>query len=94
MPVVIKEALAMEVPVVGSREVGLPEMIAPEWGRLVPPAEPEALAAAIRELLSMPAEQRRQMGQAGRAWVTEHCDVASETARLASLIAGRELDRS
>jgi glycosyltransferase involved in cell wall biosynthesis len=90
MPVVVKEALAMEVPVVGSREVGLPEMIAPEWGMLVPPADPEALAGAIRDLLSVPAEQRRQMGQAGREWVMEHCDVSTETARLASLIAGTE----
>src|SRR5438270_8932554 len=32
MPVVVKEALAMEVPVVGFDEVGMPEMVEPGWG--------------------------------------------------------------
>src|SRR3712207_2725959 len=34
-PVVVKEALAMEVPVVASDAVGLPEIVRPEFGRLV-----------------------------------------------------------
>jgi glycosyltransferase involved in cell wall biosynthesis len=87
MPVIAKEALAMEVPVVASDEVGLPEVIRPEWGRLVPPGDPPALAKALSELLALPAERRATMGVAGRAHVLDACDVHKETARLAELIA-------
>jgi glycosyltransferase involved in cell wall biosynthesis len=91
MPVVVKEALAMEVPVVGTAEVGLPEVVSDGWGRLVPPRDSGALADAIRELLELAPEERAAMGRAGRAFVLEHCDVRRETARLVELIeeAGR-----
>jgi glycosyltransferase involved in cell wall biosynthesis len=87
MPVVVKEALAMEVPVVASDEVGLPEVVRPEWGRLVPPGDPRALADAIDELLALPAERRAEMGRAGRAFVVERCSVRGEAQRLAAMIA-------
>lgn len=87
MPVVVKEALAMEVPVVASDEVGLPELVRPRWGRLHPPGEPAALAAALHELLALDAAARAAMGRAGRAFVSEHCHVDREAARLAGLIA-------
>jgi glycosyltransferase involved in cell wall biosynthesis len=86
MPVVVKEAMAMEVPVVASDEVGLPELVRPEWGRLVPPGDPQALADAIAELLALPSERRAEMGAAGRRHVLAHCDLATETAKLAALI--------
>ena len=89
MPVVVKEACAMEVPVVASNEVGLPELVRPEWGRLVAPAEPHELAAAIAGLLALPYEVRVKMGRAGRAHVLSHCAVDRETAKLAALIEGR-----
>ena len=85
-PVVVKEALAMGVPVVASDEVGLPEVVAPGWGRLVPPGSPPELAAAIVELLALPGDERAAMGAAGRAFVLEHCDVRREADRLAELI--------
>jgi glycosyltransferase involved in cell wall biosynthesis len=87
MPVVVKEALAMEVPVVATDEVGLPELVRPEWGRLVPPGDPEALAAAIRELLALTVEERAAMGRAGRAHVLEMASVRRETEKLAELFA-------
>jgi len=88
MPVVVKEALAMEVPVVASDEVGLPELVNEEWGRLVPPGDPVALAGAIEEVLSLPLEERIRMGRTGREWVLAACSLERETARLAALIAG------
>lgn len=88
MPVVVKEALAMEVPVVASEEVGLPELVRPPWGRLHAPGEPAALAAALQELVSLDADARATMGRAGRAFVSERCHVDREAQRLAGLIAG------
>jgi|GEM_PF-431470 len=86
MPVVVKEALALEIPVVASDEVGLPELVRPEWGRLVPPADPERLAEAIAALLDLPPEERVRMGRAGRSHVIAHCSVELETAKLVRLI--------
>jgi glycosyltransferase involved in cell wall biosynthesis len=86
MPVAVKEALAMEVPVVATDEVGLPEVVRPEWGALVPPREPAALAAALRAELARPAEERAARGAAGREFVLERCDVHAEARKLAGLI--------
>ena len=86
MPVVVKEALALEVPVVVTDEVGLPELVRPGWGALVPPHDPPALAAALQAMLERPTAERAAMGKAGREFVLEHCNVDTETARLAALI--------
>jgi colanic acid/amylovoran biosynthesis glycosyltransferase len=69
LPVVIWEALALELPVVGSDLAGLPEVIRPPWGTLVPPGDSAALAEAIAALLDLPVEERRRRGRAGRAWL-------------------------
>ncbi|MFL5912708.1 MAG: glycosyltransferase [Gaiellaceae bacterium] len=91
IPVVVREALAMELPVVASHVAGLPEVIRPEWGRLVPPGDPAALAAAIDELLSLPTDERAEMGRAGRRHVIETADPDREAERLAALIEGTPL---
>jgi glycosyltransferase involved in cell wall biosynthesis len=56
------------------------------WGRLVPPGDVSALAVAIDELLSLPAEERARMGAAGREFVSRECDVHREAERLDELI--------
>jgi colanic acid/amylovoran biosynthesis glycosyltransferase len=86
MPVVVKEALALETPVVATEEVGLPELVRPAWGRLVAPRQPAELAAALAEVLALPLEERMALGRAGRAHVETHCNVDRETAKLASLL--------
>lgn len=83
MPVVAKEALAMEVPVVASDLAGLPELVRPGHGLLVAPGDARALAQAITALLARP--DREAMGRAGRAHVERHADVRSQTARLVEL---------
>ena len=88
MPVVVKEAMAMELMVVATDEVGLPECVREPWGRLVAPGDPDALRAALEDVLALSAQEREAAGAAGRAWVLEHADVHRETARLAELIAG------
>ena len=88
MPVVVKEALAMEIIVAGTDEVGLPEMIRPEWGRLVPPRDAKRLAGALGGLLALDSGTRAAMGAAGRAFVLERCNVDREAAKLVDLIDG------
>jgi glycosyltransferase involved in cell wall biosynthesis len=92
MPVAVKEAMAMELPVVASDEVGLPELVRPEFGRLVPPGDPHALADALAELLALEPAERAAMGRAARLHVLEHCDPNRETAKLAALIEAAPID--
>lgn len=74
-PFVLLEALAMGRPVVATRVNGVPELIEDhKTGLLVPPRDPQALAAAIREVLSDPAAALR-MGAAGRVVVQERFTV-------------------
>jgi glycosyltransferase involved in cell wall biosynthesis len=86
MPVVVKEALAMEIPVVVTDEVGLPEIVRDGWGRLVPPRDAAALADALEELLALDASERAAMGRAGRAFVLEQANLERETEKLIGLI--------
>lgn len=86
MPVVVKEALAMELPVVCSDEVGLPELVRDEWGRLVPPADPPALARALGEMLGLDASEREAMGRRGREFVSGFASTDREAQKLAGLI--------
>lgn len=86
MPVAVKEAMAMELPVVASDALGLPELVDDSCGRLVPPGDPAALAGAIAELLSLPEDDRLAMGRTARARVTALCDVDAEARKLSGLI--------
>lgn len=66
LPGVLRESLAMGVPVVATRVSGSPEVVADgENGLLVPPNDAAALAEAILKLLADPG-LRQRMGEAGR----------------------------
>ncbi len=77
----VLDAMALGIPVVASRAGGIPEAVADGVnGRLVPPADPEALAAGIIELLT-DAEKAERYGQAGRERVLREFSVGSMVAR-------------
>jgi glycosyltransferase involved in cell wall biosynthesis len=60
------EAMCHGLPVVGTRAGGIPDKVVDgETGRLVPPGDPDALAAALQPLLASPA-RRIEMGERGR----------------------------
>lgn len=68
----IVEAMMSGLPVVATKVGGVPEIA--DEGRasiLVPPRDPQSLAAAISRLLTDD-ERRRQMGQVGRAHALAH----------------------
>lgn len=86
MPVVVKEAMAMEVLIVASDEVGLPECVLKPWGRLAAPGDAGALAAALTAALACPTGERAQAGSLARDWVGVHANVDIETARMSAVI--------
>ena len=63
------EALSCGVPVVAYRVGGIPDVVVPKVGRLVPPFDVQALGAATADILSDPSA-RETMGRAARAHVT------------------------
>jgi glycosyltransferase involved in cell wall biosynthesis len=93
LPTVIAEAMAAGLPIVATTVGGIPEMVRHgEAALLVPPADPEALAAAVLRLLANP-RQAAAMGRAGRRLVAERFDIRTQARALAddyrALAAGR-----
>jgi glycosyltransferase involved in cell wall biosynthesis len=90
MSQVIPQALAVGTPVVGSTVGGTPELIRDgETGRLVPPADAPALAAAILDLIADPA-RARALARRGQAIVlAQHSMDATMTRTLAVYEAAR-----
>jgi glycosyltransferase involved in cell wall biosynthesis len=68
----VLEASATGIPVITTLSTGSRDAVVPEvTGLLIPPGYPEALREAILKLMRDP-ERSLRMGQAARAWVTEH----------------------
>jgi colanic acid/amylovoran biosynthesis glycosyltransferase len=79
LPNVVLEAMASAVPVIGSEIAGITEAV--EHGRtglLVPPADPTAIAAAVRRLLGDPATRNR-MGGAARLAATNRFSAIAQS---------------
>ncbi len=73
--IALLEAAAVGLPIVASRVGGIPEAVRHGFnGLLVPPGDPQALAAAIAELLQDP-ERRWAFGRAGRSLVAREFSV-------------------
>ena len=79
LPLVVPEAMASRLPVVATAVGGLPGIVPPAVGRLVPHGDPEALRRAIEELATSP-EKRRAMGEAAHAYAHERFSLHRMTA--------------
>jgi glycosyltransferase involved in cell wall biosynthesis len=89
LPVVLMEAMAMELPCVTTQIAGIPELIRDGVdGLLVPPSDLDALVKALARLMDN-AELREQIGKSGRARVVEHYDLRRSVERLAAIFAER-----
>lgn len=86
VPVVLMEAMAACVPVVATRIAGIPELVHDGAnGFLVPPGDPETLAARAATLLDDP-ELRNRCGAAGRAKVEREFNLAVEGAKVVEIL--------
>ena len=87
LPVVLMEAMALELPVVTTPIAGVRELVEDGVsGRLVAPGELEPLVEALAELAADP-QRRAEMGRAGRRRVLADYDVARSAAQMESLLA-------
>lgn len=83
LPKVIVEAMAVGVPVVATAVGTVPDLLAGgERGRLVPPAQPDALRQAIADLLA-DGRARERLARAGQAYAADHTAEAQARRLLA-----------
>ncbi|MEU2199119.1 glycosyltransferase family 4 protein [Isoptericola sp. NPDC019482] len=86
LPTVLLEAMALGTPVVSTPVTGIPEAVRDgETGRLVPPGDAPALAAALGALLDDPAEARR-LADGARAHIESEFDVVGTSRRLLDVL--------
>ena len=86
IPNVLKEAMALGLPVVGTRHAGIPELIEDGVsGFLVPERDEAALADALQRLARDPGRWAA-MGRAGRARIEREYDIHRLNDRLAGLL--------
>ena len=73
LPMSIIEAMAHGLPVIATPVGGIPELVTSgKTGLLVPPAEPDTLAEALRHLIEDPQSRRRMGANALAAWREHH----------------------
>ncbi len=89
IPVVLMEAMSMEIPCVTTRITGIPELIRDGIdGLLVAPSSVDELAAALGRLMD-DAELRETLGHNGRLRVVEHYDLEKNVGRLGDIFQRR-----
>ena len=89
IPVVLMEAMAMEIPCVATDINGIPELIRHGMdGLLVAPSDIDGLASALARLMDEPA-LRESLGKAGRQRVQQSYEISRSADRLAQIFHSR-----
>jgi colanic acid/amylovoran biosynthesis glycosyltransferase len=92
IPVVLMEAMSMQIPCVTTYITGIPELITSgETGLLSPPSDVDALVRQLDTLIQDPALAKR-LGEAGRKKVLEDYHQGGNVAKLASIFTQRVKD--
>ncbi len=84
LPMVLLEAMAARIPIVATAVGGIPALLSPAEGTLVPPDDAKALAAAIRSTIDDPASASMR-AQAAQLRQRAEYDVAPWSARYEAL---------
>lgn len=87
------EAMHARLPVVATALGGPVETVDATCGILVPPANPRALAEALRSLLEDP-ERAAKLGDAGPARARALCDPEAQARRLSSILSSISTERA
>lgn len=85
LPVVIMEALALGRPVLSTYVAGIPELVTPDCGWLIPAGSVDALVDAMREVLLASPAKLDEMGRVGRERVRARHDADRSASRLVDL---------
>ncbi|MDP4985551.1 glycosyltransferase [Pseudoalteromonas tunicata] len=85
-PVVLKEAMAMGLPVITTTIMGCPEIASPESGYLVAPKNPTAIQHAIEAFCALAPNQYIQMRLAARLRVESCFNATTQGLQLSSWI--------
>jgi glycosyltransferase involved in cell wall biosynthesis len=86
LPNVVKEAMAMELPVITSNVSGIEELIDDEVnGFLVPSADSKALAEKISYVEALDLSQKKRIGTAARKKITKDFAISSEAGKLETI---------
>ncbi len=84
LPVVIMEAMARHRPIVSTYVAGIPELVTPDVGWLVPAGDVPALADAMKIAISADSGTLSAMGRAAATRAKERHLVDNEAAKLAA----------
>lgn len=93
IPVSLIEAMSYRVPVISTHTGAIPELVTPNEGILVPQANPEALADAIRTVLRSSSLQER-FGESGRRRVEQHFSIKKTAFNLAQMFQQHAAERA
>ena len=89
IPVVLMEAMSMEIPVIATGINGIPELIRDNVdGLLVPPSDVQGMAAAMARLMD-DGGLRERMGKAGRVKVQAEYELSASADRLLDIFQRR-----
>ena len=89
IPVVLMEAMAMEIPCIATRITGVPELIADGIeGLLITPSDPAELAAAIARMIDSP-ELRAGIAKASRDKIVSRFHLSANVTALSAIFERR-----
>lgn len=84
VPVVLMEAMIMQIACITTCITGIPELIKPGEGLLVAPSDVNGLAQAIASLIDDP-QLRYELAQRGRKAVLQRYELQTNTSKLADI---------
>lgn len=85
LPMVVMEGMACGRPIIATSIAGIPELVTPDTGWLVPAGDPATLTEAILTLAATPLSTLQAMGEAARLRVFARHNIDVEAAKLAAL---------